>query len=62
MLQQPLWKQLTVIAICLAGIVIALPNAFYGRVERANDARAAIPPSVRRGVRKALGRERDTQP
>jgi len=27
-----------------------------------HDVRAAIPPSVRRGVRKALGRERDAQP
>ena len=30
------------IAVCLIGIVVALPNLFYGRVERANDARAAI--------------------
>ena len=28
-------------AICLLGLIIALPNLFYGRVERANDARLA---------------------
>jgi preprotein translocase subunit SecD len=38
----PLWKKLLVIGVTLLGVLIALPNAFYGRVERANDARAAI--------------------
>ncbi len=42
MLTFPLWKRLAVIAICLVGLVIALPNAFYSRVERANDAREAM--------------------
>ena len=42
MLQMPLWKRVLVIGICLIGIVVALPNLFYARVERANDARAAI--------------------
>jgi preprotein translocase subunit SecD len=42
MLHYPLWKKVLVIGICVAGVVIALPNLFYGRVERANDARAAV--------------------
>lgn len=35
------WKQFTVLAICLAGLIAALPNAFYLRVEGHNDAVAA---------------------
>lgn len=42
MLQFPLWKRLLIIAICVIGIVIALPNLFYNRVEQSNDARAAL--------------------
>ncbi|MCC7320471.1 MAG: protein translocase subunit SecD [Rubellimicrobium sp.] len=38
----PLWQRVTVWLICLAGLVIALPNGFYARVETANDARARI--------------------
>ena len=38
----PRWKQILILGICALGILIALPNAFYGRVERANDARAAM--------------------
>lgn len=39
MLNFSLWQRILIIGICLVGIVIALPNAFYDRVERANDAR-----------------------
>ncbi|MSU88961.1 protein translocase subunit SecD [Rhodobacteraceae bacterium 2CG4] len=42
MLQYPTWKKVLVLLICLAGIVFTLPNGFYGRVEQANDARAAL--------------------
>ena len=42
MLHFALWKKLVVIAICLVGLAIALPNLFYGRVEGANDARVAV--------------------
>lgn len=42
MLNYPLWKRLVVIGICLIGLAIAFPNAFYDRVERASDARAAL--------------------
>ncbi len=38
MLHIALWKRLTILTICLAGFVAALPNAFYQRVERHNDA------------------------
>ena len=42
MLNFPSWQRWLVIGLCLIGVVLALPNLFYGRVERANDARAAI--------------------
>ena len=42
MLQFPLWKRLLIISICLIGVVIALPNLFYSRVELSNDAIAAV--------------------
>jgi preprotein translocase subunit SecD len=42
MLNFPLWKKLAVLTVCLVGLVVAFPNLFYDRVERANDARAAI--------------------
>ena len=38
----PPWKQILILGLCALGILIALPNAFYGRVERANDARTAM--------------------
>jgi preprotein translocase subunit SecD len=37
-----LWKRVLILIICAWGIVGALPNLFYGRVERHNDAAAAI--------------------
>lgn len=39
--QTPLWKRILVWAVVLAGIVFAMPNLFYGRVEQHNDALAA---------------------
>ncbi|WP_299816791.1 protein translocase subunit SecD [uncultured Jannaschia sp.] len=42
MLQIALWKRLTILALCLAGLALALPNAFYSRVERHNDAVLAV--------------------
>jgi preprotein translocase subunit SecD len=41
MLQIPLWKRITILGLCLLGIVFAMPNLFYGRVEAHNDAVAA---------------------
>ncbi|MGB4825667.1 MAG: protein translocase subunit SecD [Paracoccaceae bacterium] len=37
-----LWKRALILLVCLWGIVAAMPNAFYGRVEVHNDAVAAI--------------------
>jgi preprotein translocase subunit SecD len=42
MLQFPFWKKALILGICLLGLIVAMPNLFYGRVERANDARAAL--------------------
>lgn len=42
MLQIPLWRQLVIILTCVAGLLLALPNAFYERVERSNDAEKII--------------------
>ncbi len=42
MLQIALWKRVLIWAICALGILFALPNGFYGRVEAHNDAVAAI--------------------
>lgn len=36
--QTPLWKRILIWAVVLAGIVLAAPNLFYGRVESHNDA------------------------
>ncbi|MEM6440041.1 MAG: protein translocase subunit SecD, partial [Pseudomonadota bacterium] len=36
------WKSALVILACLAGLLFSMPNAFYGTVERANDARAEM--------------------
>jgi len=38
MLQIPLWKRLAIWGLCLLAIVVTLPNLFYDRVERHNDA------------------------
>lgn len=38
----PLWQRLLIVAVCVAGALFALPNLFYERVERSNDARAQI--------------------
>jgi preprotein translocase subunit SecD len=38
----PLWQRLVIWVVCLGGIVFAMPNLFYGQVERSNDAEAAI--------------------
>ena len=42
MLQIDLWKRIVIWAVCVLGLVLALPNAFYTRVETHNDAVAAI--------------------
>ncbi len=42
MLFTPLWKRITIWAVCAFGIFFAVPNLFYGRVEQHNDAVAVI--------------------
>ncbi|MCJ8139774.1 protein translocase subunit SecD [Falsirhodobacter halotolerans] len=42
MLQIPLWKRIIIWALCLVAVIIALPNAFYDRVEQHNDAVAEV--------------------
>lgn len=42
MLQIPLWKRIVIWGLCALGLLSALPNAFYTRVEGHNDAIAAI--------------------
>jgi preprotein translocase subunit SecD len=36
------WKRLLILAVCLWGLLAALPNLFYGQAERHNDAAAAV--------------------
>ncbi|MEP3333432.1 protein translocase subunit SecD [Sedimentitalea sp.] len=42
MLQFELWKKVLIWSVCAVGLWLALPNAFYTRVEQHNDAVAAI--------------------
>lgn len=42
MLQIPLWKRIVIIGLCVIGLVWAMPNLFYKRVEAHNDAVIAI--------------------
>jgi preprotein translocase subunit SecD len=42
MLQIALWKRIVILSVCAFGLLFALPNAFYARVEGHNDAVAAI--------------------
>ncbi len=42
MLQIETWKRVLIWLVCLTGLIMALPNGFYSRVETHNDAVAAI--------------------
>ncbi len=42
MLQIDTWKRVLIWLVCVVGLFMALPNAFYTRVEQSNDAKAAI--------------------
>ena len=42
MLAIPLWKRVVIWCLVAVGLITALPNLFYGRVERHNDAAQAI--------------------
>ena len=41
MLQIELWKRVLIWGLCVIGLILALPNAFYSRVELYNDAQKA---------------------
>ncbi len=42
MLQFSMWKKTLILGICLLGFIFAIPNAFYSRVEKHNDAAAQL--------------------
>ncbi|MBB3711000.1 preprotein translocase subunit SecD [Limimaricola variabilis] len=42
MMHIPTWRRALIWLVCLGGLLFALPNLFYDRVERSNDARAVI--------------------
>jgi len=42
MLQIDTWKRVLIWSVCVIGLFLALPNAFYTRVEQSNDAKAEI--------------------
>jgi len=42
MLQIDLWKRILIVAMCVIGLFLGLPNAFYTRVETHNDALKAL--------------------
>ena len=42
MLQIDLWKRVLIWLVCATGVFLAIPNAFYTRVEQHNDALTAI--------------------
>ncbi|MXU65632.1 protein translocase subunit SecD [Oceanomicrobium pacificus] len=42
MLNFPSWKKGLIVLICLCGVIFAMPNLFFSRVEQANDARALV--------------------
>lgn len=42
MIQIDLWKRVLIWLVCLTGLLLALPNGFYTRVEQSNDAAAEI--------------------
>ncbi len=42
MLQIDSWKRVLIWSVCVIGLFLALPNAFYTRVEQSNDGKAAI--------------------
>ncbi len=42
MLQIPVWRRVVILALVALGLLFALPNSFYNRVERHNDAVAEI--------------------
>ncbi len=46
MLHFSIWKKGLILSLCLLGIAFAIPNIFYTKVEKANDARALVEAGV----------------
>ena len=42
MLGFPVWKTVLIMLVCLAGVVLTIPNFNYATVEMANDGRATL--------------------
>ncbi len=42
MLQIPLWKRIVILGLVAVGLLLAMPNAFYSRVELHNDAKVSV--------------------
>ncbi|MBN2905921.1 MAG: protein translocase subunit SecD [Rhodobacteraceae bacterium] len=59
MLNIALWKRAAIVLVCLYGLALAMPNAFYSRVEGHNDAVSAI---ETQGATPALVAQRDAWP
>lgn len=59
MLNIPLWKRILILGICALGLVLAMPNLFYSRVEGHNDAVRKIEQS---GATEALRAQRAAWP
>ena len=51
MMHIPTWRRALIWLVCLGGLLFALPNLFYDRVERSNDARAARWTTHHAGIR-----------
>ena len=45
-MQLPLWQRVLIWLVCAGAAVIAVPNLFYGQVERSNDAEEVIATGV----------------
>ncbi|MBT8412072.1 MAG: protein translocase subunit SecD, partial [Octadecabacter sp.] len=55
MLQIDLWKRIAIWLMVAAGVLLALPNGFYDRVERSNDAEALVERQLTTAELQALG-------
>ena len=55
MLKIDLWKRVAIWLVVAVGILMAMPNAFYNRVEQSNDATALIAQQLTASDRERLG-------
>ena len=57
MLKIDLWKRVSIWLVVAFGLLVALPNAFYGTVERSNDAESLIAAQLTRSEERRVGKE-----